>query len=199
MTPGYGLYVSELQHRPLDVLMMPASTLGSMPSAAPRFMASATPIIEMASNMLLQILATWPVPASPQCTMFLPMWARMGRIRSNRAGSAPTMKVSVPPSAPPVPPETGASAMGLPRLAAAAATSRAVWGSMVLESMSGMPPGTPASTPSSPRYTLLTCGEEGSMVMTNSMILAASLADAAAAAPNPVNASTLRCTTSNAT
>ena len=30
--PGHGLYVSLLQHRPLLVLMMPARTLGSMPS-----------------------------------------------------------------------------------------------------------------------------------------------------------------------
>ncbi len=136
--------------------MIPASTFGSMPSAAPKFIASATPTMEMPSSMLLQIFATWPVPAPPQCTMFLPMWARVGLMVSNSAGSAPTMNVRVPASAPPVPPDTGASAMGLPCAAAAAATSRAECGSMVLESTRVTPRRTPASTPSSPRYTLLT-------------------------------------------
>ena len=42
--------------------MIPASTLGSMPSAAPKFIASLTPIIEMPSSRLLQIFAIWPVP-----------------------------------------------------------------------------------------------------------------------------------------
>jgi hypothetical protein len=162
-------------------------------------MASAAPIIEMPSSRLLQILAACPVPESPQCTMFLPMWARIGPIRSNNASAAPTMKVKLPLSAPPVPPETGASAIGLPRLAAAAATSRAVCGSMVLESMSGTPLDTPVSTPSSPRYTLLTWGEEGSMVTTSSAWAAASFADAADAAPNAARASTLRWTTSKTT
>src|SRR6266850_3813189 len=176
--------------------MIPASIFGSMPSDAPRLMASAVPIMEIPSSRLLQILATCPVPEPPQCTMFLPMWARIGRMRSNNESSAPTMKVKLPLSAPPVPPDTGASAIGLPRSAVAAATSRAVCGSMVLESMSGRPPDTPASTPSSPRYTALTWGEEGSMVTTSSAWAAASFADAAATAPTAVRASTLPRTTS---
>jgi len=50
---------------------------------------------------------------------------------------------------------------------------------MVLESMSGMPPPTPASTPSAPKYTLLTVRRRGSMVMTSSPWPAAALADVA--------------------
>lgn len=41
--------------------------------AAPNAMASLTPTIEMPSSRLLQILATWPVPTSPQWTMLRPI------------------------------------------------------------------------------------------------------------------------------
>ncbi len=87
---------------------------------------------------------------SPQRTTFLPMPASTGCSRSNSAASAPTMKVSVPACAPPVPPDTGASENGLPWRAASAASSRTVAGSIVLESISGTPARTPASTPFSP-------------------------------------------------
>lgn len=70
--------------------------------------------------------------------MFFPMAARTGLPRSKSSARPPTMEVSVPASAPPVPPETGASSMGFPF--SAAATSRAVWGAMVLES-TAMTPG----------------------------------------------------------
>ena len=90
--------------------MMPASTAGSIPSAAPSAIASDTPIIEIPSSRLLQIFAICPVPVPPHCTTFLPMSSSTGRMRSNSAASAPTMKVSVPACAPPVPPDTGASA-----------------------------------------------------------------------------------------
>ncbi|MCY1549486.1 hypothetical protein D9M68_856540 [compost metagenome] len=102
-------------------------------------MASETPIMEMPSSMLLATLATWPLPASPQCTMFLPMAARIGWARSKSASEPPTIKVRVPAAAPPVPPETGASSMGLPCSAAALATSRALSGSMVEQSISRTP------------------------------------------------------------
>ncbi|MNP59604.1 hypothetical protein D3C76_1546100 [compost metagenome] len=88
------------------------------------------------------------------------------------------MKVSVPAAAPPVPPDTGASAMATPCLAAAAATSRAVCGSMVLQSTAGTPLPMPASTPSSPSQTLRTCTAAGNMVITSSASCAASRADA---------------------
>ncbi|MOA32170.1 hypothetical protein D3C78_1533680 [compost metagenome] len=143
--------MSELQQRPLEVLMIPASTLGSTPRATPRLIASATPIMEMPSSMLLATLAAWPLPEPPQSTMFLPMAARIGWARSKSATSPPTMKVSVPAAAPPVPPETGASSMGLPCWRAAEATSRALSGSMVEESIRVTPGRTWASRPSSPR------------------------------------------------
>jgi len=58
MTPGTGLFVSHDQLRPDDVLMMDASSLGSMPRRTPRFMVSAVPTMVMPRSMLLQILTT---------------------------------------------------------------------------------------------------------------------------------------------
>ena len=98
---------------------------------APRLMASATPTMETASSRLLQILATWPMPVAPQCTMFWPMPCSTGCSCANSSGVAPTMKVSVPAAAPPVPPETGASASGLPWAAASLARRCTVAGAML--------------------------------------------------------------------
>ena len=65
--------------------------------------------IEAPKSMLLQILAAWPEPGPPAWITALPIWSRKARARSNACGSPPTMKVSVPPSAAAIPPETGAS------------------------------------------------------------------------------------------
>src|SRR5471032_3303465 len=176
--PGHGLYISELQQRPVELLMIPANTPVSIPSASPKAMASLTPTMEIASSRLLQILAICPVPTSPQWTMLRPICANTGCRVANSSGVAPTIKVSVPAVAPPVPPETGASAMATPCLAAAAATSRAVCGSMVLQSTAGTPLPIPASTPSSPSQTLRTCTAAGSMVITSSAPSAACRAEA---------------------
>ncbi len=110
-------------------------------------MPSEVAIISMASIMLLQILATWPLPMPPQCTMFLPIACRIGLAISKSFVSPPTMKVSVPASAPPTPPDTGASTIGQPFAFASIATSRAVSGSMVDESMSGVPDAAPLRMP----------------------------------------------------
>ena len=128
----------------------------------------------MPSSRLLQILAIWPVPTSPQRTMLRPICASTGCRVANKSALAPTMKVSVPACAPPVPPETGASATATPCLAAAAATSRMVCGSMVLQSTAGTPWPIPAKTPSSPSQTLRTWAAAGSMVITSSAPVAAS-------------------------
>ncbi|MNP35926.1 hypothetical protein D3C76_1292790 [compost metagenome] len=157
--------------------MMPASTLVSIPNALPRAMASDTPIIEMPSSRLLQILAIWPVPTSPQCTMLRPICSSTGLRLANNSALAPTMNVRVPAAAPPVPPETGASPMSTPFAAAALDTSRAVCGSMVLQSTVGVPGRMPASTPSSLKYTLRTWAAAGSMVITSSLLAAASLGE----------------------
>ncbi|MCY1451951.1 hypothetical protein D9M71_688430 [compost metagenome] len=114
-------------------------------------MASATPTMEMPSSMLLAILATWPLPAAPQCTMFLPMAERIGRAWSNTLSGPPTIKVRVPAAAPPVPPDTGASSIGLPWARAYLATSRVLSGSMVELSISNTPGPILASRPSLPR------------------------------------------------
>ena len=61
------------------------------------------------SSMLLQILAAWPAPASPAWITALPIWSRKALARSKPSSLPPTMKVSVPPSAAAIPPDTGAS------------------------------------------------------------------------------------------
>ncbi|RUS19130.1 hypothetical protein BC937DRAFT_87964 [Endogone sp. FLAS-F59071] len=106
ITPGQGLYVSDDQHLPDDVLRIPASSLGSMPMRTPSCIVSATAIIDTPSNMLLQILATWPLPFRPQWTTFLPMRERIGLANSKSCiVGEPTMKVRVAPSAPRMPVE----------------------------------------------------------------------------------------------
>ena len=91
------------------------------------------------SSMLLQILAAWPLPAPPAWMTALPMAERMGLARSKAASAPPTMKVSVPPLAAAMPPETGASTMSKPRSVAASITRRAVATSMVEQSRNKAP------------------------------------------------------------
>ena len=89
--------------------------------------------------MLLQILAAWPAPTAPVCTMFLPIFSRIGRALAKAASPPPTMKVSVPAVAPPTPPETGASTISSPAFCASAPTWRALSTSMVEQSISSVP------------------------------------------------------------
>ncbi|MCY1527122.1 hypothetical protein D9M68_621780 [compost metagenome] len=96
------------------------------------------------------------------------------------------MNVSVPAAAPPVPPETGASIMVMPRTSAAWATLRAESGAMVLHSMTSAEDGILPSR-SSPRYSPSTCLLAGSMEITTSAPLTASAAEAAALAPASVS------------
>ena len=101
--------------------------------------ASLTAIIETPRIMLLQILAACPLPLAPACTMFLPIFSRIGLASPKLASPPPTMKVSVPAVAPPTPPDTGASTISRPALAASAATWRALSTSMVEQSISSAP------------------------------------------------------------
>ncbi|CAM5204780.1 hypothetical protein CDEN61S_02802 [Castellaniella denitrificans] len=94
------------------------------------------------------------------------------------------MKVSVPATAPPVPPDTGASIMRMPRCAAAAETLRADSGAMVLHSSTSVPRVMAVSRPSSPRYRPSTWRLAGSMVTIRSAPATASAAEAAAVAPD---------------
>ena len=89
--------------------------------------------------MLLQILAVWPAPAPPAWKMLAPIFSSTGRARSRSASAPPTMKVSVPAMAPPVPPDTGASITATPRFAPASATLREVAAAMVLLSITSVP------------------------------------------------------------
>src|SRR5437016_1946591 len=95
--------------------------------------------METASTMLLQILTPCPAPAPPQCTIFLPMFVSTGFAAAKDFSSPPHMKVNVPPLAPPVPPETGASTEPMPCFAANACACLELSTSMVEQSMISAP------------------------------------------------------------
>src|SRR5580698_8756155 len=89
--------------------------------------------------MLLHILATWPFPASPQCTIRLPMCCSTGLPRSKACVVPPTINVSVAALAPPTPPDTGASSVAIPFAAASLCALRALSTSIVEQSMNNVP------------------------------------------------------------
>jgi hypothetical protein len=94
----FTLYVSLDQHRPVDVFITPAKTLGSMPSPrkiynqkifcqllylsspkrTPSDIASEVPIIDIASAKLLHNFVISPDPDGPQCTIFFPIICSTG-------------------------------------------------------------------------------------------------------------------------
>uniref|UniRef100_A0A6B0ULM0 Putative secreted protein n=1 Tax=Ixodes ricinus TaxID=34613 RepID=A0A6B0ULM0_IXORI len=102
-------------------------------------MVSALPIIEMASIMLLQILAAWPQPTPPQCITFLPMQSRISFAAWASASFPPTMNVSVPALAAFTPPDTGASMKVAPFASTSFAISCDTEGSIVLLSIKSDP------------------------------------------------------------
>src|SRR5580692_8574377 len=122
-------------------------------------------ILAASMIMLLQIFATWPFPASPQCTMRLPMRSSTGLPRANACAEPPTMKVSVAALAPPTPPDTGASSVAKPLAAASLCARRASSTSMVEQSMNNVPCRACGTTSF---QTDSTCSPAGSMVMTMS-------------------------------
>jgi len=71
--------------------------------------------------------------------MFLPIFCSTGFALSNAATDPPTMNVSVPASAPPTPPDTGASTVSRPASLACLARVRDTVGSMVEQSISSEP------------------------------------------------------------
>ena len=124
-----------------------ATGRASRPARTPRTRRSCV----MPRIMLLQILAAWPAPASPQCTTRLPIASRIGLAALEGVLAARrTMKVSVAASAPPTPPDTGASSDGMPRrLGERVRLPRAESTSMVEESMNSVPCAAAPSTPPS--------------------------------------------------
>src|SRR3546814_1736091 len=76
----------------------------------------------MPSIMLLQTLAAWPLPGPPAWMILRPICSSSGFAVLNAAAGPPTMKVRVAASAPPAPPDTGASRIRQPAFFAAAAT-----------------------------------------------------------------------------
>ena len=136
--------------------------------------------------MLLQTLAACPAPAPPQWTMRLPMASSTGLPAAKASAVPPHMKVSVPATAPPVPPETGASSASRPLAPASACTTRALSTSMVEESISSAPSGT---APAISSQTTSTCLPAGSMVTTTCARRTQSSALSASARPAAVAAS----------
>src|SRR6516162_4567880 len=131
--------------------------------------------------MLLQILAAWPAPAPPQCTIFLPILSSTGLAAAKDFASPPHMKVSVAPLAPPVPPDTGASTEPTPCFAASACACFALSTSMVEQSIIIAPlvmEGTISV------HTDSTCLPAGNMVTTVSAPFTALAAVSAMAAPS---------------
>ena len=133
--------------------------------------------------MLLHILAAWPAPASPQSTAFWPMISNKEETAANPASDPPAMNVSVPPDAPPMPPETGASTANSPASPASCATARALSTSTVEQSKSVASVFIAGITSAA---TLRKMAPLGSIVMTTSASVAASTAFDATATPKAV-------------
>ncbi|OIQ69670.1 hypothetical protein GALL_487280 [mine drainage metagenome] len=135
--------------------------------------------------MLLQILADCPAPAAPQCTAFCPITSNRGATVAKASSEPPTMKVSVPAVAPPVPPETGASSAPRPAACARSATARAESTSTVEQSHSTAPLRIAGITSAA---TARRIAPFGSMVITTFAPRAASAALAALVTPSGIAA-----------
>ena len=104
----------------------------------------------MKSIMLLTSFAAIPAPASPQAMTLPAIGSTISAARATSSGAPPSMKVSVPASAPAVPPEIGASTKVSPRASASLWHQREVSTSTVEVSMSTVDASACAKIPSSP-------------------------------------------------
>ena len=129
--PGTGWPCSMIQVRPDELAMTWVRTRASTPNPSAMRKASLTATVATPAIRLLQSFATSPAPTAPTWTMCWPMAARTGRASSRSPASPPTMIASVPSSAPPTPPDTGASMKRTPRSRSRAATRWEVAGSIV--------------------------------------------------------------------
>src|SRR5712692_4234875 len=188
--PGTGCACSIAHVLPDDFAITLVSTFGSTPKPSAILNASLTATMATPAIRLLQSLATSPAPTGPTWMMLAPIAASAGRASSRSAASPPTMIASVAFSAPPTPPETGASMKRTPRSLRRAATRWDTAGSIVDMSTQSRPLATPSSTPPAPRYAASTWLDDGSMVTTRSDCLAASAAEPHAVAPSLTAAST---------
>mmetsp|Transcript_18094 Transcript_18094/g.27957 ORF Transcript_18094/g.27957 Transcript_18094/m.27957 type:complete len:283 (+) Transcript_18094:5356-6204(+) len=111
------------------------------------------------------------------------MMSKRGWAAANAASDPPAMKVNVPPAAPPIPPETGASTLKSPAASASCATARALSTSTVEQSIS-VAPGRIAGMTSA--ATLRRIAPLGSIVITTSCPVAAAATVAAWATPSAV-------------
>src|SRR5207245_800730 len=179
--------------------MTSVRTFASTPNPSAILNASLTATAATPAIRLLQSLATSPDPTGPTWMMFEPIAASTGRASSKSRASPPTMIASVPSVARGTPPDTGASMKRAPRRLTASATRRDTLGSMVDMSMQSRPAPMPSRTPPEPRYADSTWDDEGRIVITSSLSLAAAADDAARAAPSLIAPSRAASTTSYAT
>ena len=113
------------------------------------------------------------------------MTANKGCTAAKAASAPPTIKVSVPATAPPIPPDTGASSVNNPAAHACSATARALSTSTVEQSHSTAPCCIAGITSTA---TLRRMAPFGSMVMTTSAPAAACAAVSARATPSGMGA-----------
>ena len=133
------------------------------PASSASAKASHAPIIDTPNSILLQILAAWPAPPSPQCTPRLPIMSKNGSPLAKAASDPPTIKVRLPASAPTTPPDTGASRHRTPAASARLWSSRAVATSIVEQSIRSAPSCMASSTSAA---TASTMGPSGNIRMT---------------------------------
>src|SRR6202453_3252878 len=143
--------------------------------------------------MLLQIFAACPAPASPQWTMRLPIFSRIGRAAANASAAPSHMKVKLAALAPPTPPETGASIESNPAPFANACARRALSTSIVEESINSEPC---FAAPTISLQTATTGFPAGNIVIATSARDTASTALAAMATPSLAAESRKAATTS---
>ena len=104
-----GNRLREAKLTPVEVLMTSSSRARSSPALLPATMTSAVAASVTPLRKLLSTLVTWPAPLRPMwCTWALNV-SSSGLTCSRAASSPPTIRVSVPFSAPAAPPEIPAS------------------------------------------------------------------------------------------
>ncbi len=163
---------------------------GSTPAFVARVIASPTAAMFSATIIWLASLVVFPLPRSPQRTAEAPITKSISLYFSKTFSLPPTMIAMVPSTAFGSPPLTGASSISMPFSARAFPTSWDTRGAIELMSISVFPEAAASIIPFSPRATVFTWGELGSMVMMRSVCSVTSFGEPAADAPPEVSSLT---------
>ena len=152
-------------------------TSGSRPNFSPAAKISEVATRIVAPSKLFNALTAWPDPTGPTCTTLVPIRLSNGSARAKSAASPPAMIASLPDSAPPIPPETGASIKVIPCCFEILAFSMVLAGVDELMSIT-IAPGFKVLS-NSLRNTLSTIGLSGNIkITTSTSVIAAMLATA---------------------